>query len=271
MAQDCSRDCKDHCENRARHGVIGGKNGLDRSGPHFPLAARHVEQALVPPIPAFAAVGREQFAGVQRLGGLVEVPAPLRKRGRPCPGIPPRRSAAVRFESTEARIPMARGRALMALSAAATGKRNTRLAGGRTVAARTWASSAADAICPDGRRMDCRHRHRPSPAERRRRSAVPVRANRVAELGYGIYLKVASRTRSIPRSRACAPVQLFREMYGGGVEPFGRPVSAVRAGGRQALRASSGRGRVQRRNACRFPATELTRPSAEAQARGVRA
>ncbi|MFO1313587.1 MAG: AraC family transcriptional regulator [Burkholderiales bacterium] len=220
-----------------------------------------------PPIPAFTQVGREQLAGVQRLGGLVEVPALLRKLGGDPVQVFHRVDLRLSdFESTEARIPyLAVGR-LMGACAAATGKEHFGLLAGER-----WRLSHMGIV---GQLM----RYAPTVGEGLRTGiahqwlnaggGVPFlfERNRVAELGYGIYLSGVPHADQFHDLALALLVQLFREMYGAAWNPSVVLLPRSEPADVKPY-ARFFRARVEfnaDRAACRFPATELTRPSAEA-------
>ena len=174
----------------------------------------------VRPASPLTGFGSEQLAGVQRIGGLVEIPALLRELGAD-PGDVFRR-ADLRlsdFENTEARTPYANIGRLLGLCAAATQRGHF----GLLVGAR-WRLAHLGIV---GELM----RYAQTVGEALRTGTayqwlnaaggVPFvfERDRVAEAGYGVYLSGVPHTDQIHDLVVALEVQLIREFCGASWKP----------------------------------------------------
>lgn len=207
------------------------------------------------------------MAGVQRIGGLVEVPALLRKFGAdPAKVFAAAGLKVADFESTEARIPyLAIGRLLGACVAATKKEHFGLLAGER------WRLAHLGVV---GQLM----RHAPTVGEGWRTGiahqwlnaagGVPFlfERDRVAELGYGIYLSGVPHTDAFHDLVLSLEVQYVREMYGAAWNPATVLLPRSEPADTRPYMRFFGT-RVQfnaDRAVCRFPATVLAQKCAEA-------
>lgn len=172
------------------------------------------------PTSLLAHVGPETSAGIQRIGGLVEIPALLRELGAD-PGKV-FKSAGLRladFENTEARTPYASIGRLLGAGAAATKREHFGLlAGSRWRVAHLGIVGELMRYAPtvgDALRTGAAHQWLNAAG------GVPFifERGRVAEVGYGVYLSGIPHTDQMHELVLTLEVQLIREFCGASWKP----------------------------------------------------